>query len=194
MTGTMEQPPEDIIRRCRARDAEAFCAVVGLYERPLFGFVHRLLWNSAYAGDCEDVVQEIFLKCYASIESYRQDRGQFSSWLFRIAHNHCISLLRKRLGPLAMPASLDDITESRAIPAGSTPRDAACEAETSARIAILIDALPQDQKVALLLRCYEDMSYEQIAEVQGCSAGTAKTRVFRAREKLSEQLREFLPA
>lgn len=190
----MEQPSDDIIKLCQAGDAEAFCEVVALYERPLFGYVYRILWKSHHGREVEDVVQDIFLKVYSHIGGFRSGNGtQFSSWVFSIARNHCLSLLRKRFGPLGVATVGDDeelemVIDHRA----SNPRQAASCAETSRRVATAVAGLPEDQRSALVLRCYEEMSYEEIAGVQGCSIGTAKSRVARAREKLAVELRDAM--
>ena len=190
----MEQPSNDIIRRCQAHDAEAFCELVGMYERPLFGFVYRILWNSEHGREAEDVVQEVFLKVYSHIDGFRIGSGaRFSTWLFSIAHHHCVSLLRKRTVPI-VPACDEAEVERMRDTRRPDPREAASQAETGRRVADAIASLPDDQRDALLLRCYEEMPYEEIAVVLGCSVGTAKSRVSRAREKLAAELGDAIHA
>jgi RNA polymerase sigma-70 factor, ECF subfamily len=188
----MEQPSDEIIRRAQSGDAEAFCDIVGLYERPLFGFVYRILWKTEHGGEVEDVVQDIFLKVYSHIGAFRTASGTaFSTWVFAIARNHCISLLRKRIGPLSLAADLES-AEFVADRRTANPHQVACRAETERRVAAAIAALPEDQRSALVLRSYEEMAYDEIAAVQGCSVGTAKSRVWRAREKLAAELGDLL--
>ena len=188
----MDQPTNEIIRLCQTGEAEAFCEVVGLYEKPMFGYVYRLLWNSPYGRDAEDAVQEIFLKAYTAIGTFRPSADTlFSSWLFRIAHNHCVSLLRKRPSPAAAGSNAGDGWEDIAAAETPGPREAASGREAAERVALAVARLPEDQKSALVLRCYEDMSYEEIAALQECSVGTVKSRVARARDKLAAELHDL---
>lgn len=187
----MNQPSASLIRSCQSGDAEAFCDIVGLYEKPLFGYVYRMLWGTRHRQDAEDVVQEVFLKAYSHIGTFSSSSGaQFSTWLFSIARNHCLSLLRKRADPYSIctdPEELENLSAS-----ACDSREAASQGETVRRLACAISALDEDQRSALILRCYEEMSYEEIAATLDCSVGTAKSRVSRARDKLAAELKDLL--
>jgi RNA polymerase sigma-70 factor (ECF subfamily) len=172
---------------------QAFSTVVERYEKPIYSFVYRMLQRSAFPGAAEDVVQEVFLKVYRKIDTFDLERGsKFSTWLFAIARNHCVSLFRKN-GPESNRADLDD-GQFAAIPdpRSPNPRDVAGESEIRQRIATAVAELPEKVRSPFVLKHYEGLSYDEIAAVMGCSAGTVKSRVSRAKEKLLHQLKDHL--
>jgi len=189
----MEEISRDIIRNCQNGSAECFANIVALYERPLFSFVYRLLTGSHREGYVEDAVQEIFLKAYKNIRGFRTERKtRFSNWLFTIARNHCLSLLRKRG---IRTRSLDDEREKRGpmVDARSrNPGQEALQKEMMEKMTTAVAQLPEGQKSAILLRHYECLSYEDIAQILDCSVGTVKSRIFRARENLMHLMEDYL--
>lgn len=189
----MEEISTEMIDRCRDGDMEAFAGVVQRYERPIYSFVYRILHHSAHSTSTEDVVQEVFLKVYRKIHTYDLDRGRkFSTWLFTIARNHCISLLRKK--SVESRRADFDADEFAAIPdSGSpNPRDAAREAEVSETAARAVASLPERIRSAFVLKHYEGLSYNEIGAIMGCSSGTVKSRVARAKAKLMRELEDHL--
>jgi len=181
--------PHEWVRECQEGNVQAFADIVGACEKPLLSFVYRLLYNSPSGRDPEDVVQEIFLKAYVGIGKFDLRREKrFDCWLFAVARNHCISLLRRRRAEDEATDLGEDGLEGLADTASPDPREALWERDVSRRVADTVSALPEKLKSAFILRHYEGMSYQDVAAVMGCRIGTAKSRVARARETLAREL------
>jgi RNA polymerase sigma-70 factor (ECF subfamily) len=185
----MDEIPEHVIEQCRKGSPAAFADIVRRYERPLFAYVYRLGCTPT-SKDPEDVVQEIFVKAYQGIGRYKNRRGCFfSSWLFSIARNHCVSLMRRMklehrvFRPLDAAANATSGSES-------CPLEAISRKETAQQVAEATAKLPEAMRSAFLLRYYQDMSYEQIAQVLECSIGTVRSRLARARKAIQNHLQK----
>jgi RNA polymerase sigma-70 factor (ECF subfamily) len=185
----MDEIPEHVIEQCRKGSTAAFADIVRRYERPLFAYVYRLGCTPA-SRDPEDVVQEIFVKAYQGIGRYKRRRDcSFSSWIFSIARNHCVSLMRRMklehqvFRPLDAAADVAGGSES-------CPLEVVSRKETARQVAEATAGLPEAMKSAFLLRYYQDMSYEQIAQVFECSIGTVRSRLARARKAIKNHLQE----
>jgi RNA polymerase sigma-70 factor, ECF subfamily len=184
----MLEIPLETIGRCQDGDAEAFAEVVSRYERPLFAYVYRLQCTPVGLGP-EDVVQEVFLKAYQHIQDFQsRENSSFSTWLFTIARNHCVSLVRRRQvqgcriqdSESALDCTISD-------PHGLHPPDPAeriLRQEAVDRTAAAVGSLPEPLRSALVLRYYQDLDYASIAEILDCDEGTARTRVARAKKAL----------
>lgn len=167
-------PEQDLIRRAQEGDAEAFRGLVLRHQARLFSFVGNLLPRR---HDREDVVQDVFLRAWTRLSSYRPERARFSTWLFAIARHRCLDLLAAaaRNPRLPLPAVLD----TRAPP---------YHAERSELLAQLDDALerlPTHQRTALVLADLVGLPYAEIATIEGVRPGTVKSRVSRARRALA---------
>ncbi|MBP8303533.1 MAG: RNA polymerase sigma factor [Phycisphaerae bacterium] len=186
----MNDVPNETIRRCQAGHAAAFAEVVEWYERPVFAYVVRMGCRPGGRGP-EDVVQEIFVKVYQNIQRY-QDRaaGSFSAWLFTIARNHCISLIRKtRTDGHSM--TLEEAGElGVADDAVQDPVDCLARSEIAGHVAEAVQLLPEPMRTAFILRYYQDMGFTEIARILGCKEGTARTRVTRAKQALARLLQD----
>jgi RNA polymerase sigma-70 factor, ECF subfamily len=169
-----------VIQRVLQGDAEAFSLLVGRYQRPVFSMVAHLLNNS---HDCEDVAQEVFLAAYRNLASFDPARSRFSTWLFTIARNRSLNLLKKKR-PSAMPAELP-------LADGANPGEKMDTDELAALIDRHVDGLPEDQRTAFVLSELEGLSYEDIAEIEDVPLGTIKSRINRARERLREALARY---
>jgi RNA polymerase sigma-70 factor (ECF subfamily) len=154
------------------------------YRDRVFNYTRRLLGSSAEA---EEATQETFLKLYATAPRY-QPRSRFSTFLFRIATNHCLNLLGRKERRLVDP-SIDAALR----PLGTRPDSEASRHELGARLRQALDKLPERQTAAILLSQYEGMSYREISETLKVSEGAVKSLVFRARELLLDELRDLLP-
>ena len=190
----MEEILPEIIRRCQNGSTEEFATVMETYERPVFSYVYKILYKTHKSLEVEDAVQEIFLKAYTKIHTFRSDMGaKFSHWLFTIARNHCLSLLRKR-GIVTRSMQEEEETRYHALadPKSKTPEEVALQKELAEKVASAVSKLPEDQKSAFILRHYEDLSYEDIAAIMSCNIGTAKSRVARAKEKLAQSLKGYV--
>lgn len=185
----MDELSRETIDRCLAGDMEAFSRMVQSYERPVYGFIYRILRHTRHSMSAEDAVQEVFLKAYEKMHTYDPERGaKFSTWLFAVARNHCISLLRKR----SVESGGEELDEEKlaALPDSRLPdpREAARARELGERVGRAVAALPERIRSAFVLRHYEALSYEEIGGIMGCSPGTVKSRVNRAKAKLMQEL------
>ena len=166
----------------------AYAEIVRAYQAKVLGLCTSLLGN---VTEGEDAAQEVFIKAYQSLRSFRGDSG-FSTWLYRITANHCKDLLRKRSREKTQ--SLEALVESAGESAGqilepsSNPMTAVESADTVEKILSLLSA---DERLILTLREAQGLSYEEISQTLGCSLEAVRSRLRRAREALQEKLRHF---
>ena len=168
--------------------SESFEELVRRYQRPITGYVFRML------GDYEsslDVSQEVFIKVYNSLAKYSSEY-KFSTWLYRIAHNAAVDHLRRNsITAQSLEAENADGTfelqiESRA----ATPEQDHERSEWRSEIEVVVELLPPAYRELITLRHGRDLSYDEIAEVTGLPLGTVKNRLFRAREMMREKFIE----
>ena len=176
----MTEQEQGWVEQARRGDQHAFGQLVNAYQKPVFNLTYRMLGN---AQEAEDAAQETFLRAYASLRQYNTDH-KFSTWLFSIANHHCIDRLRKRRATLV---SIDDnpVLENME---GDTPEpeDRALAGELSAEVQRLINQLEPDYRMPLILRYWEDYSYEEIAATLDLSVAAVKSRLFRARQQIAK--------
>jgi RNA polymerase sigma-70 factor (ECF subfamily) len=180
--------------RVKAGDQSAFDYLVQKYRRPLVSFMYRMARNASVA---EDLAQEVFLRVYRSRQTYEAS-AKFTTWLYRIATNLAVNHARDtRHERPEVTISLDEPDEET----GTTMdladskisvEDALLRRERMLAIRSRVEALPERQKLAILMHKYQQMDYKQIAEVLKLSESATKSLLFRAYETLREQLKEFL--
>lgn len=173
----------------------AFEVLVERYQHRLVGILVHLVGR---VEEAEDLTQEVFLRIYRARKGYRP-RAKFSTWLFTIANNLALNHLRGKGRSPAVPLSADGpgATANRPveerIPAREgTPSAQLRKVELSDVVREALEILGEDQKVAVLLNKFEDMSYAEIAEVMGRSEAAVKSLLARARNHLREQLEPYL--
>lgn len=167
-----------------AGEPAAFEALVRDNEKAVYRLCYRMLGEEQ---DALDASQEAFFKAYRSLGSFRRE-SRFSVWLYRLASNVCLDMLRKR--PDAAPASLTD-EEGAALDlpdSAPSPQEAAEAREQREAVRRALLKLSPDFRQAVVLRDVNGLSYEEIAGISGLEAGTVKSRIFRARRKLAELL------
>ncbi len=174
-------------------DREAYAALVREYQTRVRGLCLSILLNAAEA---DDAAQDVFVKALSSLASYRKD-SSFSSWLYRIASNHCMDQLRKR--KRQKTDSLDRVTDNDDGEAGAfqprmaEPSESLIEkTERLAGVMQVLSSLPADYREVLVLREVEGLSYEAIRVILKCSLDAVKTRLHRARHLLQDKSRHFL--
>lgn len=175
----------DIIRLVKSGDNEAFSLLVARYYRPILGFVHGLVRDGAIV---EDLGQDIFFSAYRSIDNFDERRGvPFSAWLFVIARNRCISLLRKKRRMQTIP--LED-SRDLGVPTKSAEEDLmAKERERIFRESL--DRVPEPFR-GTLLKSLSGLTLPEIAAAERISPGTVKSRLFRAREAVRRITRKMI--
>jgi RNA polymerase sigma-70 factor (ECF subfamily) len=184
----------DVMLRVKAGDDSAFSYLVQKYRRPMVGFMYRLCHNPATA---EELAQEVFLRVYRSRSTY-EPSAKFSTWLYRIATNLAVNHARDtRHERPEKTVRLDEPDQET----GTTPdlADDSLSAEEQllrkerlAAIRAKVDALPERQRMAVVMHKYQQMDYRQIAAVMKMSESATKSLLFRAYETLREQLKEFV--
>ena len=184
----------DIMLRAKAGDQSAFEYLVQKYRRPMLSFMYRMARNAAAA---EDLAQEVFLRVYRSRESYEAS-AKFTTWLYRIATNLAVNHARDtRHERPEVQVSLDepddDTGTTLELPDASLNAEQAMVVrERMAAIRRKVEALPEQQRLAVIMHKYQQMDYKQIAEVLKKSESATKSLLFRAYETLREQLKEFI--
>jgi RNA polymerase sigma-70 factor, ECF subfamily len=184
----------EVMLRVKTGDQAAFNYLVQKYRRPLVSFMYRMARNSAAA---EDLAQEVFLRVYRSRESYEAS-AKFTTWLYRIATNLAVNHARDtRHERPEVTVSLDEPDEETGttleLPdANLTAEQAMVRRERMLAIRRKVEALPEQQRLAVIMHKYQQMDYKQIAEVLKKSESATKSLLFRAYETLREQLKEFV--
>lgn len=166
------------------------------YQRPIFSLVFRLVRDRMTA---EDLAQEAFVRAFTAIDSYDPAR-RFSSWIFKIAHNHTIDHLRKRQvetvsldgSPDATGADEQERTRIRLADTGETPDQYVENRELGDQLETAIGALRPDYRTVVLMRHVEGYAYQEIADVMELPLGTVKTYLHRARAELRDALEEVV--
>ena len=171
------------LERARRGDQQAFARLVEAYQGPVYNLAYRMLGN---ATEAEDATQETFVRVYTKLHTYQPDR-KLSSWVFSIASHYCIDRLRRR-GHTAL-LSLDEDPLVNVLPSGEQgPEDSALSTEARDEIQAMVAQLAPAYRVPLILRYWQDMSYQEIADVMGLSEQAVKSRLHRARLQMTERV------
>lgn len=176
MTGVSD---EELMLRVVDGDMHALGVLFERYHRSVHRFLTRVLRCSSLA---EDVLQDAFLRVYDRRQSYRSPH-KFSTWLFTIAYRMAIDTLRRGERTEMLGALTDDLRDIAPSPAESVERDEYAQVVRDA-----ITALPEDQRITIMLREYEGFSYREIAEITHTTERAARVRGFRARQALAVSL------
>jgi RNA polymerase sigma-70 factor (ECF subfamily) len=176
----LQDTEKQLIEGCRRGDPEAFRALFEKYKDLVYSVALR------YSGDpavAQDIAQDTFLKLFSALGSFRGD-SNFEAWLYRMVVNSCFDRKRKtrRLTPL-----LDGILDALRTPEVSV-LDEVLRSEMSTYVRSVVDGLPANQKMVVVLRYTQGLSYEEIAGILGCSTGTVASRLNRAHKLLERRL------
>lgn len=176
----MNQQEQVWVQEAIRGDQQAFSKLVEAYQRPVYNLTYRMLGNPQEA---EDAAQETFLRAYSKLNQYNPDR-KFSTWVFSIANNHCIDRLRKRRATFV---SIDDNPVLQNLE-GDTPMPEreATRSEQARELQNLLENLEPEYRTPLILRYWEELSYEEIAQSMDLTVSAVKSRLFRARKQMAE--------
>ncbi len=190
---TTSESDQELVDRAKKGDLRAFDLLVLKYQRRVFRLISRLIKNTS---EVEDVAQECFIKAFRAIQQFRGDSA-FYTWLYRIAVNTAKNhLFSKGKRPITLSElvknedseSFDGIDAvSHESPEGNMAGLQIAEAVNKA-----VNKLPEELSTAVILREMDGLSYEEIAEVMNCPIGTVRSRIFRAREAIAQELRPLL--
>ena len=187
-------PDAVLMLRVKRGDRAAFAALVEKYRQPLFNFVFRTLRDET---ETEDVAQNTMLQVWKSRARYERT-AKFSTWLFTIARNLCLNEIRRRsrhpAESLEETHAEHDDQPSRQYEDKKVflPTENILHRELARKIEEALDELPENQRTAILLCRQDEVSYEEIAEILGCSLSATKSVIHRGRETLKEKLKPYL--
>ncbi len=187
----MEQKDEDLMLQYQAGDDKGVAMIFHRYKTRILNFCLRILGNRA---DAEDVTGDVFLALFDKKYAFTP-KAKFSTWLFTIARNRCISRMRKKKNLVNLwftnreSGKVDqwDIPDTQA-----SSQEALVKREAAVAVKQAISHLPLAQKEALVLREYQKFSYQEISKILNCSLENVKVLIFRAREQLRNDLASFI--
>ena len=182
-----------LVTRAQNGDKQAFGLLVEKYQRKLARLLSRFIRDPA---EVEDVTQEAFIKAYRALPAFRGDSA-FYTWLYRIGINTAKNYLMA-MGRRAPTSTEVEAEEAEGFEEGeqlrdiNTPESVLLSNEIAETVNSTIEQLPEELRTAIQMREIEGMSYEDIARAMDCPIGTVRSRIFRAREAIAEQLRPLL--
>jgi len=181
----MDGSDQAAVARVRAGDEDAFRVLVERHSRQLFRLAYRMTGNEQ---DAEDVVQEAFLRAYRQVGRF-EARSSVGTWLYRIAANCAIDLMRRRPHREVAPrAAQDDGEDDPPVSAAPDPERLAASAALRHRVASALDRLSAMERTAFVLRHFEGQSIEEIGRVLGARTSATKHTIFRAVQKMRRAL------
>ncbi|MBL8735782.1 MAG: sigma-70 family RNA polymerase sigma factor [Planctomycetes bacterium] len=191
----MSDIPESTVLAARSGDQAACRTLVENLQRPVLATIFRFL-GPAWRRDVEDLAQEVFLKVFRALPQFDPRRAKFTTWVYTFVRNHCYDVLKKRRLPTtSLDATAADEPQRQVQDGRELLPSAGLEnQELGRRIGEALATLGEDQRMVFVLREYENLDYSEIAAITGVNEGTVKSRLFRAKEALREQLRPYLEA
>ncbi|HWX17294.1 MAG TPA: sigma-70 family RNA polymerase sigma factor [Chthoniobacterales bacterium] len=183
----------DLVKQCQAGNTEAFDQLVTRYRTRVFAMIYNMVHNEQ---DAWDLAQDSFVKAWKSIRRFR-GHSSFYTWIYRIVMNVTIDWLRKKQVKGAGAEFNDAIQLKEIEPASRTlpkadplPHERMEQSEIRTRIDNAIAQLSPEHRAVILMKEIEEMQYHEIAEALGCSIGTVMSRLFYARKKLQNLLKD----
>lgn len=187
-----EQLDQELVRRVQRGDTAAFDLLVRKYQHRIAALIGRYI---ADWSECQDVAQETFIRAYRAIGSFRGD-AQFYTWLHRIAvntaKNHLVANKRRP------PTDDIDVSDAEQFDSGirlrdsDTPERELMRQQMEQTVMRAVEALPEELRAAITLREVDGLSYEEIAKRMDCPIGTVRSRIFRAREAIDQELKPLM--
>jgi RNA polymerase sigma-70 factor (ECF subfamily) len=178
---------DDLIRRTQEGDLQAFDILVRRYQKKIYFAAYRMV-KSHDAAD--DIAQETFINAYSAIKSFKIGYSLYT-WLYRICMNLSINYLKRQKFVIPESQFEEETSPLEKEAKGADPMEQLEAKELGQKIEKAVDSLPPKYKAVLVLRLYEDLSYEDIAKTLKISLGTVMSRLFRARERMQEMLKEY---
>jgi RNA polymerase sigma-70 factor (ECF subfamily) len=183
-----------VMRQLKKGDASSFERLVAKYERTVYNIIRHFLGPSP---DAEDLAQEVFLRVWRSAKTY-EPTAKFTTYLYRITANLCLSSIRsrKREPVVSLEAAMKRKGTEHSLqledPKASRPESRITRTELADKVREVIAELPENQRMAVILRRYEECSYQEIAEAMGVTTGAVKSLLVRARENIRLKLAPYL--
>jgi RNA polymerase sigma-70 factor (ECF subfamily) len=182
----MTRTDEELVALSIDGDVDSFNQLVVRWERPIYALAYRVIGREEEA---RDIVQETFLRAFRGIGNFR-GQAKFSSWVYRIALNLCRDWIRReRRAPIApTPEGVDVIELAAAQGPAESIEELVARHDMSRAVAKAMEQLPEEQRTAIVLKEYHGMTFQEIADLQGCPLSTVKTRLYQGLSVLRRQL------
>ena len=178
---------EELVKRVKAGDIDAFEDIIAKYEKRVFGVIYNMLKND---NDIEDIAQDVFIKVYRNIDKFKGNSSLYT-WIYRITTNMCLDYMKKNKSMIYIDekVQLDDSEVDLQLTSKEKLQDELYEEkEMNQKLNKAIDKLPDKQKAMIVLRDIKGLSYDEISEILEIKLGTVKSQINRARLKLKEIL------
>jgi len=177
---------EELVARSQRGDVDSFNQLILRWERPIYALAYRVIGREEEA---RDVCQEAFLRAFRALPGFK-GQAKFSSWLYRITLNLCRDWIRRqRRAPVSqMPEDTDVLEMAAARGPVESIEDLVARRELSAVVEEAMALLPDEQRTAIILKEYHGMTFQEIADLQGCPLSTVKTRLYQGLSVLRRQL------
>ena len=187
-----EIPSEDLMARIAEGDDDAFEILVNRHQTSVLNLIYRFIGDRTQA---KDLAQEVFIRVWHAAKTYKPE-AKFTTWLYRITANLCLNELkssrrRKLFQFLRFGEDQENTIEEVLVDASPSPEDLLLSREQSRRISDALQSLPDNQRLALILKRYDDLSYQEIAKVIGCSVSAVESLLVRAKRTLQEKLKNY---
>jgi RNA polymerase sigma-70 factor (ECF subfamily) len=184
----MTATDEELVARSQGGDIESFNQLIVRWERPIYALAYRVIGREE---DARDVCQDTFLRAYRALPGFK-GQAKFSSWLYRIALNLCRDWIRRqRRAPVSqMPEDVDAIELAANTGPSESIEDLVARRELSAIVEQAMTQLSEEQRTAIILKEYHGMTFQEIADLQGCPLSTVKTRLYQGLAQLRRHLEQ----
>ncbi|WP_305907206.1 RNA polymerase sigma factor RpoE [Methylomarinum sp. Ch1-1] len=183
---------KELVKRVQEGDKSAYDLLVIKYQHKIVQLVNRFVKDPSEA---QDVAQEAFIKAYRALGNFRGDSA-FYTWLYRIAintaKNYLVSRSRRYSDYEVDVQDAEQVENAPQLKGMDTPDSILMNEQIIEAIKSAIEKLPDEMRTAIMLREFEGMSYEEIAQAMDCPVGTVRSRIFRAREAIDEKLTPLL--
>ena len=177
---------EDLVARSRGGDLDSFNQLILRWERPIYALAYRVIGREE---DARDVCQETFLRAFRALPGFKGE-AKFSSWIYRIALNLCRDWIRRqrRTPTVQMPEDTEAMERLADRPPVESVEELVARRELSAVVAEAMAVLPEEQRTAIVLKEYHGLTFQEIADLQGCPLSTVKTRLYQGLTVLRRHL------
>ena len=177
---------EELVAKSKGGDAESFNELILRWERPIYVLAYRTIGREE---DARDVCQDTFLRAFRALPGFR-GQAKFSSWLYRIAVNLCRDWVRKerRTPVVQAPEDVDLMDLAAAAAPTESIEDVIARKDQTRAVERAMTRLPDEQRTAIVLKEYHGLTFQEIAEVQGCPLSTVKTRLYQGLAVLRREL------
>ena len=188
----MELSSEELMARIAEGDEDAFEMLVRRHQTSVLNLIYRFIGDRTGA---KDLAQEVFLRVWQVAKSY-EPRAKFTTWIYQITANLCFNELKssrrkKWLQFLRFGEDQENTIEEVLVDPSPSPEDLLLSREQSRRILDALHSLPDNQRLALILKRYDDLSYNEIARVLGCSVSAVESLIVRAKRTFQKKLKIF---